>query len=376
MPAPTSREGFSQSKECARCQGAGDTFVVRAERLCKQCLQKYVATKVLKRQELNKIRGGFTEPERAILIPFSFGISSVSLLHLLYSQLSSRKEQHRHAGYTLHLLHIDHSSVLGPAIQQEKFDELGRRFPFIPFTTVLLEACFDYNVDIDTILDQKVDVVVERPLDNLHRLKYILSAASSPTSQADIIDTVRRRLIAAFALKTGCHSILYGDTATRLAERTLSYTAKGRGGLLPWLTMDGKTSDGVSCVYPMRDLLKKELNTFAKLVEPSLSSTIVENEAVARMASSKGNTIDDLMREYFESVEENYPSIVTNVVKTTTKLKSHPIDSNARLCVVCRHHIIDGEWCGDQQETPTKITAVSKEFAVLCYGCARTLHIT
>ncbi|KAL9129936.1 MAG: hypothetical protein Q9217_001738 [Psora testacea] len=361
---------------CARCQSFNDTFVVRTEHLCKDCLQKYVVTKVLKRLETNKIRGGFKEPEKTILVPISFGVSSVSLLHILDSQLKNRHDRGRHAGYTLHLLHVDHSSLLGDAIHQENIEALRQRFSSFQFTIVHLEACFDYGVHIHNLLKEGVDDVEETSsLDNLHRFQYILSAASSPTSKTDIVDITRRRLIAAFAQKKGCHTILYGDTTTRLAERTLSETAKGRGGFLPWLTTDGLTSDNVYCSFPMRDLVKKEVKIYAGITEPPLTPLRADLGLVATVPSSKDNTIDSLMRQYFEKVEESHPSIVVNAVSTASKLRVPPVDNNAASCSVCQHQLTDVAWNGDQQKTlPTHALMPPHEFATLCYGCARFLE--
>ena len=362
---------------CARCHYSGDIFRVRAEHLCSICVQRYVATKVLKRLQTNKIRAGFNEPEKLILVPISFGVSSLSLLHVLDSQLNNRQEQGRHAGYTLHLLHVNQSSVSENAVDQEKAEALKRKYSSFPFTTLCLEDCFDYGIDFDNLLERKLDVMVEGSSDNLHRLKYVLSAASSPTSRIDIIDIIRHRLTAAFAQKLGCSNILYGDTTTRLAERTLSDTAKGRGDLLPWLTSDGTMSDGIFCSYPLRDLLKKELNIYASIVRPPMNSLIVDSRSPNQAVSFKDNSIDRLMGQYFEAVEQNYPGIVANVVKTTSKLRAPPINSNTTLCEVCRYPIVNGAWAGNQQGTsPTKLGEASNNIALLCYGCAQTLEIT
>ena len=379
MPGTVSVNGDShQLMKCARCQSSDETYVIRTERLCKNCLKKYVTTKVLKRLETGKLRGGFKEPEKKILVPISFGVSSICLLSLLDSHLKNRREQGRHAGYNLHLLHVDQSSVVGDSIHQKFLDGVRHRFPFLPFSIVPLEACFDYGVSIDVPLDRNLDTVFERSLDHLRRLKSILVAASSLTSKIDLVGIIRRRLIVSFALRAGCHCILYGDTATRLAERVLAETAKGRGEYLPWLTTEGMNDDGVYCSYPMRDLLKKELSIYASIIAPALTSVISGGGLVSYVGSSRGTTIDSLMRQYFESVEKDYPSIITNVVRTTSRLLSSPTDEHAQSCAACGLRIVDRGWGGEQEEVNVSNATeamVVQRLKFLCYGCSRSLEI-
>ena len=379
MPGTVSVDGDShQFTKCARCQSSDETCIIRTERLCKQCFQKYVTTKALKRLETGKLRGGYREPEKKLLVPISFGVSSICLLSFLDSHLKIRQQQGRHAGYSLHLLHVDQSSVLGEPTSEDSLDGLKQRFPLFPFSVVALESCFDYGINVDSLIDQRLDAEVARSRDNLSRLMYILSTAASVTSKLDLIDVIRRRLVAAFAQTIGCSVILYGDTATHLAERTITETAKGRGGFLPWLTADGATIDETTCSYPLRDLLRKELNLFAGMIEPPLFSLITVSGPPCQPLSSKDIAINDLIQEYFESVEENYPSIVANVVRTIAKLNTPTASSKGRSCGVCNYTFVDAVWNGNQQETSfseVKFSATgSGERVTFCHGCSRNLE--
>ncbi|KAI4124467.1 MAG: hypothetical protein LQ338_004785 [Usnochroma carphineum] len=128
-----------------------------------------------------------------------------------------------------------------------------------------------------------------------------------------MIGILRSRLITSLAKELRCSSILYGDSTTRLAERTLSATAKGRGAAIPGLTSDGQSPHGIKIVYPMRELLRKEIAAYATMTDPPLTPLILEDRSRGTVASSKNSTIEELMGQYFESVEQNYPSIVANV---------------------------------------------------------------
>ena len=336
---------------------------------------KYIVTKVLKRLEINKLRAGFNSRPKTLLIPISFGVSSIVLLHLLDQQLSNRADAGRHAGYNLHVLHVDQFTVLGQASLHESLNIIKQRYPSHTYTAISLEDYRDYEVDFEMPAFADAATDGQTSLDKRMRLKHILSTLPSATSRADTIDILRRRLIFAFAKAHVCDSILFGDSTTRLAERTLSETAKGRGVALPWLTADGPSSDGTSCVYPLRDLLRKELGAYAKMTSPSLNPLFCETPS-RTPTSSKNTTIDDLMTEYFDSVEQNYPSIVANVVRTSSRLLAPSTSPGTSPCSVCGYPIVNESWGGDQQDSAVPHSAncdVPEHDKAVCYGCARTI---
>lgn len=330
----------------------------------RDCFTKYIDTKVLKRLESNKIRGGYNDLLKTLLIPISFGVSSTVLLHILDKQLRNRTEQGRHAGYKLHVLFIDQSMVFDGAPSRETMNVLQEKYPSHSCATVSLEDTSEYGFDVqDTVQGGQTN------------LKDVVSSLTSATSKIDFVDTTRRRLILAYAEKNGCDSILFGDSTTRLAERTLSETAKGRGIALPWVTADS-ASTGTTCAYPLRDVLRKELLAYAGFVGSPLISLIIEPLVQAPM-SSKDTTIDGLMSQYFESVEQNFPSIVANVVRTSSKLVAAEASDRCGSCSLCGNPVIDGLWGGNQDEPISKAAAgweAPKHEKPLCYGCARTLQ--
>ena len=335
---------------------------------------KYVVTKLLKRLEINKLRSGFKDPPKTLLIPISFGVSSIILLHVLDQQLRTRAETGRHAGYSLHILYVDQSAVLGQAPLHDKLDVLKQRYPSHTYTAVSLEDCYDYDIDFD--MPAFASGLTNGPtiLDKRKCLKQNLLSLHSATSRADMIEILRRRLIVAFAKAQACDSILFGDSTTRLAEKTLSETAKGRAIALPWLTADGSTADGTHCIYPLRDILRNELGSYMNMISPPLTPLISKAQSQTPI-SSKDTTIDDLMIQYFESVEQNYPSIVANVVRTSGRLVAPAMPEGTEECAICGYPIVNESWGGDQLDAAATHSANgngSESGKAICYGCART----
>ena len=331
----------------------------------------------MKRVETNKLRGAFGESPKTLLLPLSLGVSSVCLLHVLNQQLAAQYERSGKAMYKLHVLFIDQAMPGNNAPHHEAFRRLQLRYPSHRYSSALLEDILDYDSTFD---HESLSIRDADPqLTKQEHLRQVLSSLPSATSRADIEIIMRIRLTAAFAMQSSCHSVVWGDSTTRLAERTLAEAAKGRGGSLAWLTADGLSPYGIKFVYPMRDLLKKELGAFATLTSPPLTDMIIAKGSSAQVStSSKITTIDDLMGQYFESVEENYPSIVANVVRTSARLLAPSIEPDEASCVVCGLPTVERsqKWGGDQksgaENSPMELP-ISKQDGTLCYGCARSI---
>ena len=295
--------------------------------------------------------------ERVLLLPLSFGPCSISLLYVLNQHLKGQAERTGRTGFKLHILHVEK-----PGLDSSLLHEVKERFPEYHFSTVALSEVLSQD-GIQELLHQysgrKPGLESERQEDTQAQLEDIISNLASLTSRDDVTNILLQKVVVHFAKLHGCEAVLWGDSTTRLAERTLAETAKGRGSALPWLVADGDALHGVPFYYPMRDLLTKEIASFASLVDPPLDG-LINREAVKPAVSTRNTTIDDLMKQYFESVEQEYPSIVANVVKTTSKLQTTPLSQVEKQCELC--------------DVP--LTARAPDRSRLCYGCIRTLPAT
>lgn len=310
----------------------------------------------------------------------SLGLSSITLLHILDEQLRTQLERSGRSSYNLHVLHVDQSPLIEHADHQKALALLKERFPAHTYSTVLLEDVFEYRINFEKeILDSRPAKTKPFPNDNNARLQHLMSNLPSAASRADVVNWLRLMLIIEIARHGGYDSVLYGDSTTRLAERTLSETAKGRGGSLPWLTADGVLPHGLKIIYPVRDILKKEILTYASTTSPPLTTLVLDSVAPNQASvSSKATTIDSLMSQYFESVEQNYPSIVANVVRTSSKLLAPSLPFTTPLCNLCKLPVEEASrrWGGDQASST--VPSVDEDTALrnietLCYGCARSI---
>jgi cytoplasmic tRNA 2-thiolation protein 2 len=336
-----------------------------------------VHTKVIKRLESFRVNFAATpEQQRKILLPLSHGVSSTVLLHVLDLHLKTQRSKSNRTGFAISVLWIDDASQ--DLASAGRLDKVRERYPDHGYTSLPLHDVFRLLPEDASLRSMVSDLADQAEITSQEQLTLLISSLTSATARVDVLSTLRTRLIVEFAKQNNCESILWGDSTTRLAEKTLAETAKGRGFSLPWQVSDGKSPLGIQFHYPLRDVLKKEVVSYVELAELGLSSLVYEPLLGATQAStsSKNTTIDDLMKQYFESVEENFPSIVSNVVRTTGKLESPSNVTPDAHCSLCGMPVPGGQfgihgWGGDQQDGIVDSPATGS--SNLCYGCTRSI---
>lgn len=349
MPAKTQGTPVDPSL-CRRCQENEVAATIRTEPVCKACFSKYVQTKVVKRLETFRVKNSEPGKERTLLVPYSFGPCSTALLRVLSRHSKGQIEKTGRSGYKLHVLHVQlpNEPARGDLLEQVK-----QFYPEHTYSTIPLSSITDQPSLLPTDL-QNLTSTTQSPDENL---TAILSALPTATSRADATNILLRKLIIHQAKALDCGAILFSDSTTRLSERVLAETAKGRGFSLPWVVADGDSPFGIPLYYPLRELLSKEIASFVEFAQaPSLEGVVVRDDSKPA-AAMKNTTIDDLTRQYFSGVEVDYPSIVANVVRTTGKLQARALSEVEASCELC--------------DMPLEGQAPEK--SRLCYGCIRTM---
>jgi cytoplasmic tRNA 2-thiolation protein 2 len=307
---------------------------------------------------MEQFRVRHAEPgkERKILLPLALDACSLALLHILSQHLKGQVEKTGRTGFRLDILYLcppsscDHGTDHDPALERVK-----ARYPEHEYHTITASDVF--NIEELSVLfpDRKNDPSALHGDDAMSRI--LRDHTDSATSREDLRNILLRRLIVQAAADHECEAIIWKESTTQLAERTLSETAKGRGFSLPWLVADGPSPFGLPFSYPLRDLLTKEIEAYVSFIEPPLDMLQPKDETPP--VSTKNTTIDRLIEQYFTSVEQEYPSIVANVVRTTAKLQPPDFAEIAQTCELCSIPLVDGQ-------APLK--------SRLCHGCVRTLR--
>lgn len=321
--------------------------------------------------EKYRLRNAPKDRRRKLLIPLSYGVSSLTLLHIINAQLQRQRSSGRKiTAFDLHVLAIDPSSI-NPVFQVDssRIDQVREAYPEHECTEIPFSSIFQYDKEVGDVMKEHAgaDFVDDRSKTDEERLQLFRSSITTSTSRADVDELLLRRLIVAFAKAQGCEGILWGDSDSRLAAKTLAHVSKGRGFSLPWTVSDGMSPWDIHFSFPLRDLFKSELEQYAGFTVSELRSKVgVENPVVENM-SSRVMSIDDLLTHYVETQGEKYPGIMANIVRTVDKLQTSPSDASL-LCTCCRMPMNKGSNLETQG-----LASQSGQNGPICYGCARTL---
>lgn len=173
------------------------------------------------------------------LLPVSFGVSSTTLLHLLDSQLRNQRERVTRTRYKLKIIHVDETILDSSLSSGKHLEELKERFPDAgEYITAMLEDIYDFKEGSEVIEPKSGDI------SNREAMQQLILALNSPTSRMDMACVIKTRLMVEIAKREKCEGILWGDSTTKLSEKTLAETAKGRGFSLPWKISDGPSPYG------------------------------------------------------------------------------------------------------------------------------------
>jgi cytoplasmic tRNA 2-thiolation protein 2 len=177
------------------------------------------------------------------------------------------------------------------------------------------------------------------------------------------------RLVVAFAKQHGCEGVIWGDSDSRLAAKTLANVAKGRGASLTWQVCDGPSPWGLQFCFPLRELYRSELQLYASQI-PELEKTIIIPGQPASEISNRNLSIDELMNQYILTQGEKYPGVMANIVRTVNKLQPASNSASKTRCEFCAAPVRLGT---DLTAGGANINALGEDpHAQLCHGCARS----
>jgi cytoplasmic tRNA 2-thiolation protein 2 len=302
--------------------------------------------------------------QHKLLLPLSYGVSSAVLLHMLDWQVERQLEGRGRTAYDLHVLVVEPSTISPSSPScQARFELVQKYYPKHTYTTVPFHSIFRYDPDIKDTMREFVgpDFVDDETKSDQDRLEAFRASILTATSRDDIDAILLMRLIVACAKSYGCEGVIWGDSDSRLAAKTLANVAKGRGGSLTWQVCDGISPWDVQFSFPLRDLYKSELNLYASLV-PSLEEIIISEQPLSESLSNRNMSIDELMTQYIQTQGEKYPGVMANVVRTASKLQPAAITADQARCALCGAALENGAAGKSRDGLGSQ----------LCYGCARS----
>lgn len=312
---------------------------------------------------------GDTPPK--LLLPLSLGVSSSVLLHMLDTELKRLLvKPYARVPYSLHVLVIEPSSFRTTSSPFDaNYEELQKAFPMHTFSRLPFHSVFEYVPEMQDIMIEYAGSHFsdDNAQSNESRLAAFRAYVSSATSKIDLDYILLTRLVVAFAKQAGCETILWGDSDSRLAAKTLAGAAKGRGASLTWQVSDGMSPWGVRFEFPLRDLSKPELLQYESVC-PELSSVVIPDQPLSDDVLTKNLSIDELMMRYVQTQGEKYRGVMANVARTANKLESS-VSDDSPSCSLCGGVV--GNVKGNTGVTVSSQSG-ERQNSRYCYGCLRS----
>lgn len=282
--------------------------------------------------------------EQKVLIPVSFGTSSVVLADMVASLLQEQNLAHNgKLGFELVLLHILEREINDEDCSIENAEmtlrQLASRYEPVEVRSVVVSPD-QYFLDKQALLRIQVNAefdVVHQKQESVHKfsLETLLAACESNSLKADLVQLVYHEVILQNAVSHGCQTVLFGHSMTRLASEVLSLAVKGRGSEIHEAIADRSVtyeSSEIHILFPLRDILHAEVKAVLDLTE-GLGSFV--SKTIASKPLAKNMTVQALSTKYFEDLGANgYASTASTVVKTAEKLGAPKgeVTGNCRIC--------------------------------------------
>ncbi|KAG5439430.1 hypothetical protein PCANB_002004 [Pneumocystis canis] len=347
---------YKPSKICEQCKEVESSFFTKSRAFCGSCFSIYLSRKFHKTIDSFLKNDSFPKNNK-LLVAISDG-TSLSLLKFLLQE--SHSFTFKTYFNTMSFIHIDEEGLTTEVSRTNYIHQkVNEMFPeYKKLNKILVSRIYEKSI---------------------HSINDFLLPLLSPTSRIDILKRLRNNIIYDFSEKNGYNVIIWGDTATSLASKIISETAKGRGYSIPWETRGKiKNNYNIWSLRPMKDIIKREAHFFLQ---------INGFESELKSFDHKITTIDQLVDQYFDTLEKSNPNFAFTVVRTATKLQIPKIENmkeqSSNFCFLCQMPKENNakEWIekiilnkisakeGSNINTDNNYNNYDDKTEDICYGC-------
>lgn len=342
--------GPENDSTCKRCGEEKAVLVSRRDLFCSGCFVWFMRGKQRKLMlhERYKVKYGAVADRlgvQKVLLPVSFGASSLVLLDMVASLLQEQNLAHSgKQGFDLVLLHILEEKGPDREEAELKLLALAQRYSPVAVDVVVIDPD-TFLLDKNSL--QRIQVGADfHVIHQLHKLskdvtvQLLLENCVSNSLRADLLQLVYHDIIVQNAVSKGCQTVILGHSMTRLASEVLSLAVKGRGAEIHQAIADRSFPHGdqeLHILFPLRDILFAEVQAVLDLTE-GLSLFSVQKTVASTLV--KNMTVQALSTKYFEDLGANgYASTASTVVKTAEKLGApkNEVTGKCRVCLADIH---------------------------------------
>ncbi|KAI0661630.1 hypothetical protein C8Q70DRAFT_966052 [Cubamyces menziesii] len=435
------RKKYDKTNSCVKCKVTQGNLVIRHAVYCKDCFLHLVVHKFRRALEptVNPKPDGprrtALKPAGNLLVGFSGGLGSsvlLDLVHRCYVALDKSTmpsdggrdhPRHERVWKKVTICYVEVCDAFpGMRDRTEEITQHVKRYDDLEFVPLRIQDAFDrswwekiggksFPSEIGASLADEALFLQSLPstsADPLTSLRAYLSSLPTPTAVTASIQTLTRLLLLHTALQTGSSHLVLGTSLTSLAVSLISGVAQGAGFNIREETQEEWTpepetlmgldhapdaSEGsktgkkgkrtVRVVRPLRDVGMKECAAWAWWS----GVPVVGKEKWVWAGAKPG--IATLTKDFIVGLEKDYPSTVSTIVRTCSKLA--PKGEVSGKCILCGRPAQRGvqEWkarisirdrppAPGSTEDATAKTADAEPLQpsltpYLCYSCHTTL---
>ncbi|CAO3696462.1 unnamed protein product [Umbelopsis ramanniana] len=342
-------------KICTKCKTAQAVVTLRHSPFCQPCFEflfvgKYRTVINQSKPIQSKLRIG------KVLLAVSGGHSSLAMLELTAGFSFAPPEQKKkiHTFGSVSVCHIDESSLFeGSESTIPRISEMMEsKYSIFPYHCEKLEDVFGPEYTESQSFSEILEIASKdlRPgqqeisahlndihqskLTNAEKLRALFQHIGKNSAREDIYWHLKMNMLYRRAQKEKCDFIFLGESSTRQAIKMISMTSKGRGysAALDVGSDNTVTYQNMAIIRPMKDMLAKEIAVYNR--NHNIDGFVIPTTNWSTKATSK-SSIERLTEEFITGLDRDFPSTVSTVSRTASKLTvSNDLDI-ANKCAIC-----------------------------------------
>eukprot|EP00057_Strongylocentrotus_purpuratus_P014350 XP_011668824.1 PREDICTED: cytoplasmic tRNA 2-thiolation protein 2 [Strongylocentrotus purpuratus] len=327
---------LKRSSTCMKCDEAAVVIARVKDAFCRNCFLAYVTHRF--KATIGKSR--LIRDKEKVLIAFSGGQNSSAVARLIHEGRS--ENQHKRFRFVPSLIYIDDGIITQQTPEErranrETITKLMNAYN-LQSCVVPIEEVFSLRLPSESNPGVKDEDDVAMAMEHFNhlsiqdqasqRLKEILDSVKSLTAKEDLVKTLRHRLLADIAKRTGHTKVMLGDNGTNLASWVLSGMAQGRGVTVPLEVGFADNREGDSTfVRPLREFPSREVSLYNHLMG-------VESVCIPTLTTkaSQYASINKLTDDFIHGLQRSELPPRVCLRRSRKKAEKAPLDTNVSAC--------------------------------------------
>lgn len=309
---------------CRKCASKGSIVLRKKDAYCENCFNASVNHKF--RATLGKSK--MIKSGQKVLVACSGGLASTALLHLVKNGIN--ENQHKRLRICPVALYIDEGAIWNidqgrRLCQMHQLIALGIECNIDIYVTTICEYLNDrpitFHPNKEVTISETDDV----------KIKSYLQSVSTLTAKRDLVVKIRRLLLLRYAQLLDCPFIIVGDTSRTLATTLLSNVSLGRGAQIEFDSGFSDTRNTVTILKPIKDITFEELSYYGKINNLKCPIELFGS-------SMKEDSIQGLMEQFVNNLQENFPATISTVCRTGEKIgdETRQTEESENICSLCQ----------------------------------------